>query len=34
MFELGENPVVDDFLVCLGIEDILCGKDLGRDRGE
>jgi hypothetical protein len=23
----------DDFLICLGIEDFLCGHDFGRDRG-
>jgi hypothetical protein len=24
----------DDFSACLGIEDFLCGRDFGRDRGE
>jgi hypothetical protein len=24
----------DDFSICLGVEDFLCGRDFGRDRGE
>jgi hypothetical protein len=32
-FDQDETTNHDDFSICLGIEDFLCGRDFGRDRG-